>query len=119
MRNLARNTFEVGFKLYEGETEIIDEYGNKTGSPAPQYGEYQTVNMMVSPSRGVATDELFGTLIDYDRTMSTADTTCPIDEHSILWIDNPQDAPHNYFVVKKAKWKNSISYAIKAVDVNA
>lgn len=119
MRNLMRNTFVVGAKLYEGETEIIDEYGNKTGSPAPQYGDYQTYTMMVSPSRGAASDELFGTLIDYDRTMSTADITCPIDEHSILWIDHPQDSPHNYIVVKKAVWKNSVSYAIKRVDVRA
>ena len=120
MQNLARNTTQVFFKLYEGQTEILDEYGNKTGSFQKNYGEIQSAQLSVSPNRTDASLDPFGTLLDYDRTMTTADTSCPIDENSILWIDaNPDTEPYNYFVRKRAPWKNSISFAVKKVEVNA
>lgn len=118
MFNLARNTFPVYYKLYQGQTEIIDEWGNKTGSFAPVYGILQTAYLSVSPNRGTAETEMFGTLDEYDRTMSTADVNCPINEESILWLDGQStDSPHNYVVTKRALWKNSVSFAVKKVDV--
>ena len=38
MRNLQRNLQPVFYKLYEGEEELIDEWGNSTGEYAPKYG---------------------------------------------------------------------------------
>ena len=62
---------------------------------------------------------LFGSLEDYDRTATTADTACQIDEDSVLWVDGSDtDGPYNYIVKRKAPWKNSVQYAIKRVKVS-
>ena len=119
MRDLRRNLSIVYFKLYESQEEIVDEYGNPTGSFAPRYGPLQTARLCVSPNKGRSETGMFGSLEDYDRTMSTANTSCPIDENAILWLDGqPTDGPHNYIVKRKAPWKNSVAYAIKRVTVS-
>ena len=119
MRNLRRNLSVVSFKLYGGQEEIVDEYGNVTGSFVPKYGSLQTARLCVSPNKGSSESDMFGSLEDYDRTMTTADTACQIDENTILWLDgNPADGPHNYIVKKRAPWKNSVAYAIKRVTIS-
>ena len=116
--NLARNCFVVWFKVYEKEEEIIDDYGNKTGSFRPIYGPIQSAQMMVSPNRGDATLDMFGTLLEYDRTVSTADTSCPINEHAILWLDGASTTgPYTHYVKRRALWKNSLVFAVKQVEV--
>lgn len=120
MRSLLRNQQPVFFKLYEGQEEIIDEYGNSTGSYYPIYGELQSAMLCVSPNKGSSEVYQFGSFEDYDRTMSTADTNCPIDENCVLWVDGADtDGPWNYIVKLVAPWKNSITYAIKQVSVTA
>lgn len=113
-----RNTFKVYFRQYLGQADILDEYGQKTGSFAPQYGKLVKIRLSVSPNKGSAEAEMFGTMEDYDRTATTADTKCPINENSILWLDGADpNGAHNYIVKKVAPWKNSISYALKKVDL--
>lgn len=119
MRNLIRNTSLVYFKLYEGEEEIIGPWGNNTGVYYPKYGELQTARMTVSPAKGTSETDMFGTLTPYDKTMTTANTNCKIDESAVLWLDGADtDGPWNYTVKKVARWKNSISYAIAKVEVS-
>lgn len=119
MRNLRRNLQTVFYKLYKGQQEIIDQYGNATGSYTPVYGELKSAMLCVSPNKGSSEVEQFGSLTDYDRTMTTADISCEIDEDSILWLDGADtNKPHNYIVKKRAPWKNSISFAVKEVKVS-
>lgn len=119
MRSLLRNQQPVFFKLLQGQEEIVDEYGNPTGSPVPVYGELQSAHLCVSPSRGSTSDDTFGTTLDYDRAMTTADTDCPIDENTVLWLDGADTTkPHNYIVKKRAPWKSSVAYAVKRVTVS-
>ena len=54
--------------------------------------------------------------ISYTKTVIVDDMSCPIDEHSILWIGVTPDSPHNYEVVQVAKSLNHISYAVQEVD---
>lgn len=120
MQNLSRNTSTVWFQVYIGQTEIIDEYGNKTGSFQDTYGPLQSGQFMVSPNKGDATLEVFGTLLDYDRTMSTADTTCPVNEQTVLWLDGaPTTGPYTHYVKQRAPWKNSLVFAVKQVEVSS
>lgn len=120
MRNFRRNLDTVYFKLYEGQKEILDEYGNPTGSFSPVYSELRTASLCVSPNKGSSETDMFGSLEDYDRTMTTNDILCPIDENAILWLDNQlTENPHNYIVKKRAPWKNSVAYAVKRVTVSA
>ena len=76
--------------------------------------------MCVSPNKGSTETEQFGTLLDYDRTMTTADERVLIDENAVLWVDGADtDGPWNYEVKKRAPWKNSVQFAIKQVTVTA
>ena len=119
MFDLQRNTFPVYFKNYVGKEEIIDEYGNRTGSYELIYGDLQIENLSLSPNKGTSESSMFGTLDDYDRTMTTANINCSIDEDSILWIDGADTSkPHNYIVKKRAPWKNSVSFATQKVKVS-
>ncbi len=118
MRSLKKNQQTVYFKPFITETEIVDEYGNLTGEYEPVYGALESVDICVSPNKGNYTVEQFGGFEDYDRTMLTADTSVPITEQTVLWIDgaDTNDA-YNYVVTKRAPWKNSIMFAVKQVDV--
>lgn len=118
MRNLSRNLSTVSFRLYEGQEEIVDEWGNPTGSPNNKYGPLQNARLCVAPNKGSSETEMFGSLEDYDKTMSTADVDCPIDENAILWLDGqPTNGPHNYIVKRKSPWRNSVAFAVKKVTV--
>lgn len=119
MRNLRENLQVVFFRLFEGEEELKDQYGNSTSSMLPVYGELKSAMLCVSPNKGTSETEQFGSLEQYDRTMTTADTTCPIEEDTVLWVDGADtDDAWNYVVKQVAPWKNSISYAIAQVSVS-
>lgn len=120
MRSLLRNQQPVFFRLYKGQEEIVDQYGNATGSYVPVYGELMSAMLCVSPNKGSTESEQFGTLVDYDRTMTTADTSVLIDEDAVLWIDGADtNGAWNYIVKKRAPWKNSVQFAISRVSVSA
>ena len=119
MRSLLRNQQPVFFKLYEGEEEIVDEYGNPTGSFLPVYSSLKSAMLCVSPNKGNSEVQQFGSLEDYDRTMTTADTKVAIDENSVLWVDGANtEGPYNYIVKRRAPWKNSVQFAIQQVKVS-
>lgn len=75
--------------------------------------------LCVSPNKGSSEVEQFGSMEDYDRTATTADPKCPIDENAVLWVDGADtDGPWNYIVKEVGRWKNSTQYAIKKVTVS-
>ena len=118
MRGLRRNQQVVFYKLYEGQEEITDVWGNPTGNYVPVYGELQSAFLCVAPNKGTSETEQFGSFEDYDRTMTTADTSIDIDENAVLWVDGADtDGPWNYIVKQVAPWKNSVSFAIQQVAV--
>lgn len=119
MRNLKRNTQKIYFKLYFGEQEVIDQYGNVSGVTVPLYSDLMEADVVVSPNKGMAETEQFGSLLNYDRTMTTADTSVLIDENAVLWVDGADTSgPWNYVVKKRAPWKNSVQFAISQVNVS-
>lgn len=119
MRSLLRNQQRIFYKKLEGEEELVDQYGNSTGTYVPVYGELRSALLCVSPNKGTTEGEQFGTLLDYDRTMTTSDATLDIEETSVLWVDGADTTgPWNYRVTKRAPWKNSIQFAIKQVSVS-
>ena len=119
MRSLKSNQQPVFYRLFEGEEEIIDEFGNSTGSFIPKYGSLRSAMLCVSPNKGSSEVNQFGSSEDYDRTITTADANCPIDENAVLWVDGADtDELWNYIVKLVARWKNSAQYAIKQVTVS-
>lgn len=164
MRCLKRNQRPFWYCLYDSQTEITDEYGNATGEVIVTYAEPVQMNANISPASGYAQAEQFGNLDSYDKVIVTDDMTCPIDEHTVLFIDKepeypviepttntvpntepeldaePDDDPepsqepepeptpepqydyahpkYDYIVKRVAKSINSISIAVRKVDVS-
>lgn len=119
MRSLLRNQQPVFFKTLESVEEITDEYGNATGSYVPVYSSIKSDMLCVSPNKGNSEVEQFGSFEDYDRTMTTSNVKCEINEDSVLWLDGADTkGAYNYIVKKRAPWKNSVQYAIKMVSVS-
>lgn len=93
--------------------------GNQTGSYIPVYSELKSAMLCVSPNKGSSEVEQFGSTEEYDRTMTTADTSIDIDENAILWVDGADpDGPYNYIVKLVARWKNSAQFAIRKVSIS-
>lgn len=129
MRSLQRNEQQFWYRLYGSETTPItttDEWGNtvETGEYNVGYGEPVAMSANISTASGASITEQFGNLDNYDKVIVTADMTCPIDEYSVLYIgiDPVQSdgvwSAHNYVVRRVARSINSISIAIRKVDVS-
>ena len=118
MQNLRRNQSIVYYKNYVKNVEIIDEYGNVTGSYDKEYGDLKRISISVSGNIGTSEYQTFGRSLDYDRTLTTADMSCDIDENSILWLDGADTSkPHNYVVKKRSATINQIQFVVKQVNV--
>ena len=118
MRNLRRNLKKIYYKMYLGEEDLLDEDGYRTGEQAASYSELRECMISVSGNKGNSEISQFGKILDYDRTMVTADINCEIDEHSVLWIDTDTNGSHNFVVKKRSETLNQIQFAIKQVDIN-
>lgn len=115
MRNLCRNESTIYYALYDGETEAVDADGLYTGVIVPTYESPVAIRASVSAARGTADLDLFGVNVSYTKTVIVDDISCPIDEHTRLWIGVATTEPHNYEVVAVAKSLNHITYAVKQV----
>lgn len=107
MKLQHRNLQDISYQLYAGTETTYDDYGNESGQN-PVYSEPVSMKCSVSAATGFSEVQLFGTLDDYDKVLVTDIITCPIDENSIVIIDN-----NNYNVRKVAKTLNFVFYAIK------
>jgi len=126
MRSLVRNKQKIYYALFDKKTEILDDYGNKTGEYEVSYQTPVEYHINVSAARGTADVEQFGINLNYTKTMVTNDLSCPIDENSVLWVgkeafetvgETTTTTPHNYVVVSVARSINSVTYAIREVTV--
>lgn len=115
MKTLRRNKSTIKYALFKEKTEILDSNSYRTGQYKNTYYTPVTMKAYVSAARGEAQTDMFGINLDYTKTLIT-DNKCPIDENSILWVDD-LTGEHDYIVVQKAKSLNFTSYAIKKVKV--
>lgn len=118
MRCLQRN--KRGF-WYSLRYETV----NENGEPYNLYSLPTYMEANVSAATGKSQTEMFGEDTEYDRVIVTDELNCPIDEHSVLWIDKEPEydsdnlpTAWDYIVKKVAKPLDSISYAVKKVDVS-
>lgn len=145
MRCANRNKRPFWFCLYEDLVPIIDESGNDTGEKIALYGTPTKMTANISPASGYAQTEQFGNLDNYDKVIVTDWMDCPIDENTVLFIEksveygeavtieyHPSETVlgddtateirysiplYNYVVRRVAKSLNSISIAVRKVDV--
>ena len=116
MRGLRRNEKPIWYALYQGQVEIIDRNGNRTGEYAPSYSAPVMTRMNIAPAKGVADWNPFGIDTPYTLIAMTFDLKSPISETSIVWVDKSPDEPHNYVVTRVARSINNICYALLGVD---
>jgi len=143
MRTLKRNQRKIYYAtLIKGEP-VTDEWDNETGEYNMVYSDPSPIRINVSAAQGRLETRQFGQMENYDRTLITDDLDCPIDESSILWIDNLDTTnvtwimledltwgdiegkswevltiPHDYVVTKVARSLNVIQYAVRKVSVS-
>ena len=125
MRCLTRNKKKFFYALHDGQTEIIDEYGNVTGQYSVSYSSPIQTSGNVSAAQGEIQSRQFGESESYDKVIVLDDRNTPIDEYSILWVDTlpllnedgSTNTPHDYIVKKVARSLNSVSIAISKVTV--
>lgn len=115
MRGLRRNQKTLWYALYEGQTEIVDFNGNRTGEYTPSYSTPVKTAMNIAPAQGSADWNPFGIDTPYTLVAMTFDLKSPITATSIVWIDKSIDEPHNYVVTRVAKSLNNICYALLEV----
>lgn len=139
MKCLNRNKRAFYYCLYAGKTPIVDEYGNETGESIITYEDPVQMYANVSQATGQSNTEQFGNLENYDKVVVTEDLNCPIDENSVLFVDKEPEFTnvlthtvtaittndttvsvpvYDYTVRRVAKSLNSVSIAIKKVDVS-
>ena len=135
----TRNQTPFWYCLYDRPVPIIDQYGNESGEPIVLYEEANRMYANVSPATGQSNTEQFGNLDNYDKVIVTSEMNCPIDENAVLFIGKepeyttvttwdftpsvPAEVSYsvpafNYTVRRVAKSINSISIAVKKVDVS-
>jgi hypothetical protein len=123
MRIMQINKRPFHYCLYVDKEAVEDEYGNEVGYKVV-YGNPVMMEANISPASGYAQTEQFGNLDNYDKVIVTDDMDCPIDEHSVLFIDKePEytvsgDPMFDYTVRRIAKSLNSVSIAVRKVNVS-
>jgi hypothetical protein len=120
MRTQRINRTPFYYALQTGSVPNVDEDGFETGEDTPIYSNpvlYTKAN--ISPATGQSNIEQFGEIQNYDKVIVTSDMSFPVDENSILWIDETDvSLPHDYIVKRIAKSKNVISIAVTKVKVS-
>lgn len=125
MRTLKRNQVPFWYANPVSQKAVLDEYGNETSDIEITYSLPVEVNANISPARGTADLDMFGINESYTKTIVSENKELPINKATILWIDSEPDVngeagnvKHDYVVVAVAKSLNSVTIAIKGVDVS-
>lgn len=134
MRCMNRNKVHFFYALYEGKTEIVDEYGNATGQYEVTHSDPVEFFANISAAKGETQSRQFGENEAYDKVIVMDNEAPGIDEYSVLWVDTMPEldkdghlaknddgeviTPHDYIVKKVARSLNNVSIAVSKVNVN-
>lgn len=118
MQCLARDRQDVYISLYESKEEIKDEQGRYTGEFTIKRSDPIKVSANVSAARGAVQTEVFGQLLNYDRTVIIDNPNFEIEETAVLWIDKDITEKYDYLITKIARTPNFVSLAVTKVEVS-
>lgn len=124
MKVMERNKRTFWYCLYDRKEPIIDEDGNETGEEQIVYKPAQSLRANISAASGSSQVEQFGNLAGYDKVIVLDNTSCPIDENTVLFIDKEPEYGedgnplYDYRVKRVAKSLNSVSIAATKVSVS-
>lgn len=123
-------TYNEEIKIYQRDEAGNIEYVEVDGKLKPielgtvaGYNEPVFFYANISAGKGSVQEAVFGSDVDYTRTISTTEMSCPIDELTRIWIENePQynadgtvnpDSADYKVAAYPAKGLNNIVIAIK------
>lgn len=123
MRSLLKNQQKLYYAQYIGKVPILDDENLETGDYETGYSAPVSFYANISAGKGSSEEAVFGKEIEYTRTISTSDMKCPINEHSLIWIEtepilkedgttDPASADYTVATIP-AKGINSIMIAVK------
>lgn len=120
MRTLIRNKIKFFYATYLGVTEVMRD-GLHTGEYQISYSEPVEYYGNISAGNGNSQSELYGlTQGDYDKLIVLEDSTIPITETTVIWLENnPQSESYDYIVKRVARSLNSVTIAIKKVSTSS
>ena len=118
MRCLARDTQKIFISLYESREEVKDKQGRYTGDIAVVRSEPISLVCNVGAAVGSSQIEVFGQLLDYDKTVLIDNTDFEISETAVLWIENSTDEPYDYIIKRIARTPNFTALAVSRVDIS-
>lgn len=113
MRLLERDLQTVWLAAYAGREAEVDSEGRYTGRHVPAYGKPVAVSASVSAAKGATEGTVFGTALDYDRTVIVGDPALSVDENALVWVDNGTDDDADYTIERVARTPNVTALAIK------
>lgn len=87
MRLLKQNQQHFYYAQFNNKVPILDSEGYETGDYETGYSAPVSFYANISAGKGSSQEEVFGKEIDFTRTICTTDMTCPINEHSLIWIE--------------------------------
>lgn len=124
MRCLEINKSPIKYLNYQGEEKAVDNNGYYTGETIVKYTKPCMVMGHISGARGNSQVEVFGTDINYDKTILLSKSEfkkTKINENSVFFIDKQiayeNDLPlYNYRVVRIAETINEVLIAIEKVS---
>lgn len=113
MRLLERDMKTFYYAPYSDRTMVYDDDGYPTGEYTTGYGEPVEKQGTVSVATGRASDQEFGSFIDYDYIIHIEDETCPFDENAAIWL--PGTDPSEDMDGKVVRISEARSYTAIAV----
>ena len=128
MRQLKQNEQPFWYAQFNSKIPILDSDGYETGDYETGYSAPVSFSANISAGKGTSQEEVFGKELDFTRTICTTDMTCPINEHSLIWIEtepvlkpdgtaDPNSADYTVATLP-ARSLNSIMIAIKRRQKN-
>ena len=123
MRNLAINKSPICYLNYVGEEKAKDDEGFYTGETIITYTQPKMIMGHISGARGSSQVEVFGTDINYDKTILLTIQEfkkTKINENSVFFINKQPTYENNiplydYRVVRIAETINEVVIAIEKV----
>lgn len=123
MRCLRKNMVPFWYSLRIDETETTDENGFLSGEIRTSYSAPLMMCANISPAANTAVIQQFGTDIRYDKVIVMDDPAFPMDEHSLLRLNQELQLDESgymipdHIITRVSRSLNSVSYAIRQVDV--
>ena len=124
MRDAKVNQTTLIALRYKGVEAVVDDDGYKSGEFVVKYYPPKVFKASVSGAKGGVYVDVFGTDVQYDKTISltkTAFEKLKFDDNTVFFIDKKveyQDGLpiYDYRVSKIAQTKNQVVMAVKKVD---